>query len=541
MQANRPCLLALAIILASSSFVSARTKAKTSAATGQQKPEELLAAAKKYCGDRAFRVEANIGGDKEMKIAGIVAGSDFDLTTQTLDGAFRQITIADKSWTSNDGGKSWQTGDAQDRRSYYLVHTPIKFSPDQKIPPFETVKATKDDDPSVVHIRFLAAEKIHYEGDRPNWWISRTDPQSPVIRRYNGPGVFEQSDVITDANYTPVSDAAPVIAPPGNPHAEPPPPGPEALLVTAMKNMKTGVWSVNGTIVNANKASFKVSGLLSGDDFDLSMDPGVRPNTPLRGIIIGRQAWTCSDGQTWHAGSPDDRLVYSWVHTPIRSGQMEPAFEETGREQRNGQTWLKIKLKVPEKNADPNELPQYSLVLNDKGEALYIAHAAMPIFLRANEKIIHCVMDYAPAKEKLVPPSLAAPVDDSAHGFFDIEHHKFDWANKIVRIEVTPKILQSQQIAGTTYSAFLKDTDGHYGIVEFPYDALVTLGFLKKIVNGTHAWDDLEKMGVLGRTEGAPVSVYVEVIPQGEKPAARAVAVGAKFSRGPDGKPRYEW
>src|SRR5205809_2544876 len=48
-------------------------------------------------------------------------------------------------------------------------------------------------------------------------------------------------------------------------------------------------------------------------------------------------------------------------------------------------------------------------------------------------------------------------------------------------------------------------------------------------------------MGALGRTEGEPVSFYVEVIPIGEKPAARAVAVGARLIRDPDGSIGYAW
>ncbi len=48
-------------------------------------------------------------------------------------------------------------------------------------------------------------------------------------------------------------------------------------------------------------------------------------------------------------------------------------------------------------------------------------------------------------------------------------------------------------------------------------------------------------MGALGRTEGEPVSFYVQVIPIGEKPAARVVAVGAKLVRDPDGSVSYTW
>ena len=94
-----------------------------------------------------------------------------------------------------------------------------------------------------------------------------------------------------------------------------------------------------------------------------------------------------------------------------------------------------------------------------------------------------------------------------------------------------------------TRTAFLKDTatPNHYGVVEFPHDALVKLGFLKKIVSGAHASGDLEKMGALGRTDGKPVSFYVQVIPLGEKPAARTVAVGATLVRDSDGSVSYTW
>src|SRR5436190_1558054 len=167
----------------------------------------------------------------------------------------------------------------------------------------------------------------------------------------------------------------------------------------------------------------------------------------------------------------------------------------------------------------------------------------MPMFSQARKEVMYCSFDYAPAKEKIAPPPLGAPVDDKSYGFNDIEQHKFDWKGRVVRLEVTPKILESKQIGEDAYRAFLKDTatPDHYGIVEFPHDALVKLGFLKKIVSGAHAAEELEQMGAIGRTDGKPVSFYVEVIPIGEKPAARAVAVGARLVRDPDGSVSYTW
>ena len=286
--------------------------------------------------------------------------------------------------------------------------------------------------------------------------------------------------------------------------------------------------------------TIKLHGRLSGEDFDLTMER-VKPNAPMRGIMIKDKAWVCSDGETWHAGTPDDRLLYNWAHTPIMTGRLEPAFENVGTEQRDGQTWLHIRLKVAEAKADPKELPQYWLVLDSQGQAQYIGHAEMPMMSQGS--VLHCSFDYAPATEKIAPPPLGPPVDDKVYGFNDIEQHKFDWKGKIVRVEVTPKLLESKQIGEDTYRAFLKDTatPNHYGVIEFPHDALVKLGFLKKIVSGAHSWEELEKMGALGRTEGAPVSFYVQLIPIGEKPAARAVAVGAKLIRDADGSVSYTW
>lgn len=315
----------------------------------------------------------------------------------------------------------------------------------------------------------------------------------------------------------------------------------DPLVSAAMKNMETGVWSVRGTV--AAKKTIKLQGLLGGEDFDLAMEPGVKPNTPMREIVIKDKAWICSDGETWHAGTPDDRLIYNWAHVPIMADRKMPPFEKVGAEQRDGQTWLHVRLKVPEKNVNPKELPQYWIVLNSQGQAQYVGHTEMPMFSQARKEVMYCSLDYAPAKETISPPPLGAPVDDKAYGFNDIEQHKFDWKGRIVRLEVTPKILESKQIGEDTYRGFFKDTatPSHYGVVEFPHDALVKLGFLKKVVSGAHASEDLEKIGALGRSEGEPVLFYVQVIPIGEKPAARTVAVGAKVVRDSDGSVSYTW
>jgi hypothetical protein len=316
---------------------------------------------------------------------------------------------------------------------------------------------------------------------------------------------------------------------------------PDALLAAAMKNMETGVWSVNGTVTA--KKPIKMRGLLSGKDFDLTMEPGAKPDVPMRGIMIKDKAWVCSDGETWHAGNPNDRVFYNWAHTPIMRDPQLPSFEKVGAEERNGRSMTHLRLKVPEKDINPKELPQYWIVLDSQGKAQYIGHAEMPLFSQASNSVLYSSLDYAPSKDRIAPPPLGSALDDQVHGFNDIEQHKFDWKGKILRVSVSPKLLQSEQIAEDTYRALLKDTtpSSAYGMVEFPHDALVKLGFLKKTVSGAHGWQELEKMGVLGRTEGEPVSFYVQVIPIGKQPAARTVAVGATLNREADGSISYTW
>src|SRR5437763_14168164 len=99
------------------------------------------------------------------------------------------------------------------------------------------------------------------------------------------------------------------------------------------------------------------------------MEPGVKPGVPMRGIVIKHKAWVCSDGERWHAGQPDDRLLYNWAHVPIMADRMLPAFQTVGSEQHNGQTSWHVRLKAHEKKMNPKELPQCWLVCDAQRKA----------------------------------------------------------------------------------------------------------------------------------------------------------------------------
>src|SRR5437867_9283851 len=161
-------LLPVVFVLARASVGFAKAQ-KKSTASKQEKPEAILSAAKKLADAKAWSVQAHVTADKDMKISGIIFGKDFDLTIETVDGTTRQIALGDKSWSSDDGGKTWKENEEMDRRFYYLMHTPIKYSASEKIPPFAAVGTEKLGDESLLHIRFIAPDNITYHGDRANY------------------------------------------------------------------------------------------------------------------------------------------------------------------------------------------------------------------------------------------------------------------------------------------------------------------------------------------------------------------------------------
>src|SRR3989442_10687472 len=130
--------VAASILFASASVGLAKAQ-KKSTASKQEKPEAILSAAKKFADAKAWSVQAHVNADKDMKISGIIFGKDSDLTIETIHGTTRQIVLGDKSWSSDDDGKSWKESKEIDRRFYYLMHTPIKYSANEKIPPFAAV------------------------------------------------------------------------------------------------------------------------------------------------------------------------------------------------------------------------------------------------------------------------------------------------------------------------------------------------------------------------------------------------------------------
>jgi hypothetical protein len=330
-------------------------------------PEDMLKAAKKNMQDRTWKVEVNVQGEHSMTVSGLIHEQDFDLTVKTEVGQSRQIAIGQKSWMTKDGGKTWKTNPYPDRRFYFLTHAPINYQADEKIPPFEKVDRAGDNIPGTVHVRLINEAPISYEGDRSNDWIKlKDDGSADVIVRSFSPLVFANDYVPANVHYTP-ADGEKIVPPPGNAAAVPAVSASDAMLAAALKRMEQGLWEVDCKVEFKKKA--RVRGLLGWEDFDLNMDPKDGNATAVHGIRLNGTNWgSLNEGKTWKIEPPDDVAIYNWVHSPLISKASTPPFEEAGREEHEGETWVKLRLKVEENITDRDELPTYWIALDKSGQ-----------------------------------------------------------------------------------------------------------------------------------------------------------------------------
>jgi hypothetical protein len=177
---------------------------------------------------------------------------------------------------------------------------------------------------------------------------------------------------------------------------------PAAKLVTALERLNAGgAIEVRATV--SYKNSLRIQGILMGKDFDLAWK--AEDGSITRQIALGDHAWLSYDGgKKWKTIEPDDRLVYNIVHSPIRVADVDtlPAYEELGTEQRNGEVWLHIRFKTPEKL---ESAPQYWLVLDSAGQPISVRRFVGGVAI--GDAVFQCEADYTPAKDQtaIKPPS----------------------------------------------------------------------------------------------------------------------------------------
>lgn len=181
---------------------------------------------------------------------------------------------------------------------------------------------------------------------------------------------------------------------------------PAAKLITALEKLNSsGPIEVRATI--SSKKSIRVQGIIMGEDFDIVWK--AEDGSVTRQIALGENAWATYDGKKWKAIDRDDRLVYNLVRGPIRvtNPDAESVYEELGTEQRNGETWLHIRFKAPEKGAS---VPEYWLALDAEGQPISVRRYVGAVAF-GNNNVVQCEADYAPAKAgtTIKPPAKNVP------------------------------------------------------------------------------------------------------------------------------------
>jgi tetratricopeptide (TPR) repeat protein len=173
----------------------------------------ILASNLKLMEGGTWEVDATFSRGKKMRVHGLLAGQDFDLTLEPEDrNAVRQIAIKDEVWASFDGSKTWKLQSVSEqapfRRVYAFVHNPLRS--DATLPRFEIVKQETHDGETWTHLRRKVSGKEKSELQQTEYWIAISqDPKRNGVRRYEGPVTepgHENEPLHCVATYQPAND-----------------------------------------------------------------------------------------------------------------------------------------------------------------------------------------------------------------------------------------------------------------------------------------------------------------------------------------------
>jgi len=178
------------------------------------------------------------------------------------------------------------------------------------------------------------------------------------------------------------------------------------ILALNLKLMEGGTWEVDATISRAFK--FRVHGLLSGEDFDLTVEPEDR--NAFRQIAIKDQVWASFDGsKTWKLedakGHALAQRFYAFVHNPLRTEATLPALEVVKQETRDGETWMQLRPKVSDKKKGELQKTEYWIAISQDPKRNGVRRYEGPVTEPGHEnEPLHCVATYQPANDKTIQP-----------------------------------------------------------------------------------------------------------------------------------------
>ena len=183
-----------------------------------------------------------------------------------------------------------------------------------------------------------------------------------------------------------------------------------AVLGSTLKLMETGTWEVDATISRAFK--FRVHGLLSGEDFDLTVEPADR--NAIRQIAIKDKLWASFDGgKTWKLESGGEqstfRRVYGFVHNPLRTDAALPTLQVVKQETHDGDTWMQLRPTTSNKKKAEPQQTEYWIAISQNSKRNGVRRYEGPVTEPGHEnEPLHCVATYQSANNKTIKPPTGA-------------------------------------------------------------------------------------------------------------------------------------
>ena len=372
------------------------------------------------------KVDAVITTSSRTRLAGTIAGRDFDFTIAADGKTSRQIAVGEKSWVSADGGKTWQEEKVTDRAYFDKVRFPLDAVADVAL--FRPVDRTfaGSNSGGATEWWFSTAPGYDLEGnpDLAAYRVAVKDGRALALRSFDGEfkGPDGKLAGVVHAEYSAAQSSLKVLPPPGGPApvlAE----RPEEMLADAVKAMEGRMWHVRRSwqlLDRAGNGAWDrapyVVGLASGGDFDETITlPAAKGEGVLttRRTGVGGNAWRSTDGgATWK----EDPVCLPSTVLPARllgGGPALPLYDAVGTERHGSETWLRIRLAPGVGIAEANW--HFWLLLDKTGRAVLVRRCAWPNsdsrepYLQGKPgEMTYSVEDFTPAKEgdKIEPPEV---------------------------------------------------------------------------------------------------------------------------------------
>jgi hypothetical protein len=177
------------------------------------------------------------------------------------------------------------------------------------------------------------------------------------------------------------------------------------LLSSALKLMAKATWEVDATLNRGLK--MRIHGLVSGEDFDLTLEPGA--GNAVRQIGIKDKIWASFDGGKWKlqtiAEQVPFRRIYNFVHNPIRPDASFPAMAIVEKQTRDGEGWIHLRSKSDARKQNEAQRLEYWFAISSDPKRNGVRRYEGPVTEPGHEKEpLHCVATYQPANDKTIQP-----------------------------------------------------------------------------------------------------------------------------------------